>query len=140
MDSNEAQASLQAAREAHQISAPLKAPIGISVAAAVAAGAGVALGGASPASGGIKLVLVVVAAVLLAVAYLLPALHRSRRGLHGFRGQVRADNTVLLICLLAVLISGLRANADLSKAYDILGVLVAVAYFALLRGWLRSRS
>lgn len=141
MDNNQAQQSLAQARAAYAASSRPPVPVGISLISALAAGAGVALVGQSPGPSWLRMALLGGGVVLMAVAFLLPAAYRARQGLHGFRGQVRADNVVFGICALSLVVTGLNANSTLSAIYIGIGIVVAIVCFLLLRGkWARGNS
>jgi hypothetical protein len=140
MDNHHAGQSLAQAQAAYAAASRPVLPVGTSIVSALAAGGGVTLVGRSPAPGWLHLVLVVGGTALMAAALLIPSVHRRRAGLYGFRGRVRSDNIVFVICAIALLINGLNANSTLSAIYLGLGVVVAVAYFLLLRGRAGRRS
>lgn len=89
---------------------------------------------ASPPQGWPRVALLVGGLALMGAAFVIPAAYRRQAGLHGFRGRVRSDNIVFFICAVALVVNGLNANSTLSAIYVGIGVMVAVAYFLLLRG------
>ncbi|GGF90476.1 hypothetical protein GCM10007304_00460 [Rhodococcoides trifolii] len=131
MDQNEARAQLDAVRRAHRDSARPSLPIAVTVGAAVLAGVGVALLGRPDAVAITRLLSV----ALLAAAYLLPTLYRTRRGLDGYQGQVRQTNIVWSISFVTLFVCGLNADTTLAVVYLVFGIVVAVTYFFALRGW-----
>ncbi|WP_432506737.1 hypothetical protein [Kineococcus arenarius] len=57
----------------------------------------------------------VAAAVLLfAAAHLLPTALRRRRGLHGYRGWTRTENTTFLLVAVPLVISGFAGGRELA--------------------------
>ena len=108
-------------------------PRGMSVLSALCAGAGVALVARGDA-GWEHLAFLVAGVLLLAAAHLLPTAARRRRGLHGYRGWTRTENTTLLLCAVTLVICGSSASRELSWIFTGLGVLSAVAWYATLRG------
>jgi hypothetical protein len=140
MDHQQAQRSLAQAQDAYAASSRPVLPLGAAVASALAAGCGVALVGLSPERGWLHAVLLVGGIVLMGAALGTPALFRRRSGLHGFRGRVRSDNIVFLLCAVTLVINGLDANRTLSAIYLGLGAVVGIAYFLLLRGRAGRRS
>lgn len=111
-------------------------------ASALCAGAGVVL--VAQGSGPAHFLSLVAALLLLATAHLLPTAARRRRGLHGYRGGARTENTTFLVCALVLVVVGGTANAALAAIFVGLGVVVALAWYAMLRGVLvaggRKRS
>ena len=71
--------------------------------------------------------------VLLALAFLLPTLARSRAGLHGYRGQTRTDNLVFLIVAVVLVVCAFSATTTTTVIYIGLGVVAAITYFLVLR-------
>ena len=140
MDNQQAQQSLAQAQAAYAASSRPVLPLGASILSALAAGGGVALVGQSPDRGSLHAVLLVGGMVLMGAALVIPALLRRRFGLHGFRGRVRSDNIVFVVCAIALLVNGLHANSTLSAIYLGIGAVVAIAYFLLLRGRAGRRS
>lgn len=140
MDNHQAGQSLVQAQAAYTAASRPVLPLGASIVSALAAGSGVALVGRSPEPGWLHLLLVVSGTALMAAALLIPAIHRRHSGLYGFRGRVRSDNIVFLICAIVLLVNGLNANSTLGAIYLGIGVAVAVAYFVLLRGRAGRRS
>ena len=76
----------------------------------------------------------VVGVLLVLAAGALPHILRKRAGLYGYRGQVRRDNQVFLICAVVLAVVGLNATATLSTIFVGIGAFVAIAYFLVLRG------
>lgn len=107
-------------------------PMGAALVSSIATGAGVAILG-QPGGGWARLGLLVLAAVLLLGGATVPAYLRSRSGVHGYRGQVRRDNLVFIICAVALFVCGLGADSTLGAIYLGIGVVVAIAWFLLLR-------
>lgn len=133
MDENTARQQAAEAREAFRASS--RPPIALvpSLLSALAAGAGVVLLGASS-DGWVRAVTFVGGLLLLAVAFALPDAVRKRSGLYGYRGQVQRDNVVFLISAVVLAVAGFSATTTLSTIFVGVGVVVAVAYFLLLRG------
>ncbi|MEW1960686.1 hypothetical protein [Kineococcus sp. NPDC059986] len=135
---DQADEALRAVRAASRPSLPRP----LCATAALCAGAGVAL--LAQGSGVAKVVTLVLALALLAAAHLIPSTARRRRGLHGYRGGARTENTTFLLCALVLVVVGGTATAALAAIFVGLGVAVAVAWYAMLRGVLvaggRTRS
>jgi hypothetical protein len=131
MERNEAQEQLAALNKAQRASGRPPLPLAVTIASSLALGVGVALLGHGP-SGFWTLAL---AAVLLAVAYLLPARYRNRKGLFGYRGRVHRTNVVWALVLVTLFVCGLNADSTLAAIYVGLGVVAAATYFFALRGW-----
>jgi len=110
---------------------------------ALCAGAGVALA-AQGGPGWPHLFFAVAAVLFFAAAHLLPTFARRRRGLHGYRGWTRTENTTFLLVAVSLLISGSAGGRELAWIFAGLGVVAAVAWYAMLRGvlvaggWARS--
>lgn len=133
MDENTARQQATEARDAFRHSSRPPLALVPSLVSAFAAGAGVALLGASPSSGWVKAGTFVVGLLLVTAAFAGPDIVRRRSGLHGHRGQVKRDNTVFLICGVVLAMAGLNATEVLSAIFVGVGVFVAIAYFLLLR-------
>jgi hypothetical protein len=123
---------LDSAIDAYRSSSRPTVPLGAALLSSVAAGVGVGLLG-QPFHGGIRVGALALALGLLLVAGAIPTRIRNRAGLHGYRGQVRRDNVTLFVCACALFVSGLGANATLGAIYVGIGLVVAVAWFLLLR-------
>lgn len=133
MDENTARQQAAEARDAFRHSSRPPLALLPSLALALAAGVGVALLGASPSSGWLKVATFVVGLLLVTAAFAVPDMLRKRSGLHGYRGQVKRDNLVFLICGVVVGMAGLNTTAALSVIFVGVGVFVAIVYFLLLR-------
>ncbi|RKS80587.1 hypothetical protein CLV35_0300 [Motilibacter peucedani] len=133
MDNDTAQAQVDEVRRAHLAASRPALPRSACVLAAACAGAGVALV-AQGQGGGAHLAFLAAGVLCFAVAHLLPTRIRRRRGLHGYRGWTRTENTVLGLCALVLVICGYNADRDLALIFAGLGVVTAAAWYAMLRG------
>jgi hypothetical protein len=71
-----------------------------------------------------------------AAAHLLPTRARRRRGLHGYRGWTRTENSTFLLCAVVLVISGFTTSPELAWIFAGLGAVAAAAWYAMLRGLL----
>lgn len=142
MDETTARAQADDALRAVRAASRPTLPRFLCAASALCAGTGVAL--VAQGSGTAHLVALAAALVLLAAAHLIPAAARRRRGLHGYRGGARTENTTFLVCAVVLVVVGGTADTALAAIFVGLGVVVAVAWYAMLRGVLvaggRTRS
>ena len=71
---------------------------------------------------------------MMAIAHLLPSNARRWRGLHGYRGWTRTENTTFLLVAVSLVISGSAGGRELRWIFLGLGVVAAITWYAMLRG------
>jgi len=133
MDNDTAQAQADEVRRAYLAASRPTLPRATCALSALCAGAGVVLA-AQGGPGWPKLLCVAAAVLLFTAAHLLPTSARRLRGLHGYRGWTRTENTTFLLVAVSLLISGSAAGRELAWIFAGLGVISAVAWYAMLRG------
>ncbi|WP_432571719.1 hypothetical protein [Kineococcus sp. SYSU DK005] len=133
MDHDTARAQADDVRRAHLAASRPSLPRAACALSALCAGAGVALA-AQGEPGRQHLAFTAAAVLLFAAAHLLPAALRRRRGLHGHRGWSRTENATFLLVAVSLLVSGSTGGRELAWIFAGLGVVSAVAWYAMLRG------
>ncbi|WP_432537276.1 hypothetical protein [Kineococcus arenarius] len=133
MDHGTAQAQADEVRRAYLAASRPALPRATCALSALCAGAGVA-SVAQGRPGWQHLAFVAAAVLLFAAAHLLPTALRRRRGLHGYRGWTRTENTTFLLVAVSLVISGFAGGRELAWIFTGLGVVAAVAWYAMLRG------
>lgn len=135
MDKNTAQDQAHEVRRASLAASRPTLSRGVCAVSAVCAGAGVALV-AQGQGGWPHLAFLAAGIVCFAAAHLLPTRARRRRGLHGYRGWARTENTTFLLCAVVLVISGFTTSPELAWVFAGLGAVAAAAWYAMLRGLL----
>ena len=135
MDHDTAQAQTNEVRRAYLAASRPTLPRTACAASALCAGAGVAFV-AQGSPGWEHLSFLIAGVLLMTAAHLLPTTLRRRRGLHGYRGWTRTENTTFLIVAVSLVISGFGGGRELGWVFAGLGVIAAVAWYAMLRGLL----
>ena len=133
MDHDTARAQADEVRRAHLAASRPTLPRTTCALSALCAGAGVAFA-AQGEPGWPHLAFTAAAVLLFAAAHLLPTTARRRRGLHGYRGWTRTENTTFLLVAVSLVISGSTGGPELAWIFTGLGVVSAVAWYAMLRG------
>jgi hypothetical protein len=133
VDNDTAQAQADEVRRAYLAASRPILPRRACALAALCAGAGVALV-AQGQGGWTHLAFLAAGLGCFAAAHLLPTRARRRRGLHGYRGWTRTENTVFLLCALVLVICGFSTSPELAWIFAGLGVVTAAAWYAMLRG------
>lgn len=131
MEQENARAQAADALRAFQDAARPAPPTSLAAVAACCAGLGVLLLGQG--RGLVHLLSFVVAAALLAEAFLLPDRWRRRRGLVGYRGRVRSDHTTFLVVAVALAVIGFNAEPVMHVLFIAFGVASGIAWFWALR-------
>ena len=133
MDHDTAQAQADEVARAYLAASRPPLPRTTCALSALCAGAGVAFV-AQGAPGWQHLVFVAGSVLLFAAAHLLPTTLRRRRGLHGYRGWTRTENTTFLLVAVSLVISGSAGGRELRWIFLGLGVVAAITWYAMLRG------
>ncbi len=131
------QAQLEEVRRARLASSRPALARTVSALSAVCVGSGVALL-AQGKPGWTHLAFLAAGAALIAIAHTLPGFARRRRGLFGYRGWTKTENTTFLACAVALMIAGFSGGTDLALIFLGLGAASAVAWYLMLRGVLVS--
>ena len=134
MDNDTAQAQATEIQRAYLAASRPLLPRSLSVLSAACAGVGVALLGQPGEEGPVHLAFMAAGVLLMAAAHMLPTAVRRHRGLHGYRGWTRTENTSLFMCALVLVICGFSATGVMSPIFIGVGVVVAVPWYLLLRG------
>lgn len=135
MDNDTAQAQADEVRRAYFAASRPVLPRSVCALSAGCAGAGVALV-AQGQAGWSHLAFLAAGLLCFAAAHLLPTRARRHRGLHGYRGWNRTENTTFALCALVLVICGFSTSSELRWIFAGLGVVTAVAWYAMLRGLL----
>lgn len=109
----------------------------VSAVSAVCVGSGVALL-AQGGPGWTHLAFLAAGVALIAVAHTLSGFTRRRRGLFGYRGWTKMENTTFLACAGVLMVTGFSGGTDLALIFVALGAVSAVAWYLMLRGVLVS--
>lgn len=133
MDHDTAQAQADEVRRAYLAASRPRLPRTTCILSALCAGAGVA-SAAQGVPGWPHAAFTVAALALFAAAHLVPTALRRRRGLRGYRGWTRTENTTFLLVAVSLLISGSAGGHEVAWVFAGLGVVSAAAWYAMLRG------
>jgi hypothetical protein len=134
MDAEQARRDLDQARQSYTDSVHPRLPQWAPPVCAVLVGAAIALAGAGPTTGWLKLV-TVIGGILCALAAAWVILRiRARQGLTGLRGPAREKWRTVGICCIAIVVSALASSPNTRWIYAGLGVVVAAyAWVSLQR-------
>ncbi len=133
VDNITAQAQADEVRRAYLAASRPTMPRSVCAVSALCAGTGVALV-AQGQTGWQHVAFLAVGVLCFAAAHLFPTYARRQRGLHGYRGWTRTENTTFLLCAVVLAICGFGASPGLVWIFSGLGVVTAVAWYAMLRG------
>lgn len=131
------QAQLEEVRRARLASSRPTLARTLSASSALCVGAGVALL-AQGRPGWSHLAFLIAAVALMAAGQVLANLGRRRRGVFGYRGWSKAENTTFLLCAVALAIAGFPGGGELAAIFIGLGAASAAAWYLMLRGVLVS--
>ena len=129
----QARATVDEVRRAYLAAGRPVLPRAVCALAALFAGSGVALV-AQGSPGWRHLAFLVAGLVCFAAAHVMPTVARRRRGLYGYRGWSRTENTTFLLCAVVLVVCGFSTSAELALIFSGLGVVAALAWYAMLRG------
>ncbi|MFJ3221601.1 hypothetical protein ACIPLC_37515 [Kitasatospora sp. NPDC086801] len=138
MDAESARHDLEQARRSYDASAQPRLPRWAPPICGLLVGGAIALAGAGPASGWLKLA-TVAAGILcaLAAAQLLLRI-RSRQGITGLRGPAREKWRTVGICCIAIVVSALASSPNTRWIYTGLGVVVGIYTWVALQKQVRA--
>ncbi|MFG2986788.1 hypothetical protein ACGFYQ_37020 [Streptomyces sp. NPDC048258] len=138
MDAENARRDLEQARQSYDASVQPRLPRWAPPVCAVLVGAAIALAGAGPATGWLKLVTVAAGILCALTAAWLVLRIRSAQGVTGLRGPAREKWRTVGICCIAIVVSALASSPDTRWIYAGLGVAVGIYTWVALQKQVRA--
>ena len=138
MDAESARHDLEQARRSYDASARPRLPRWAPPVCALLVGAAIALAGAGPTTGWLKLVTVAAGVLCALTAGRLLLRIRSRQGINGLRGPAREKWRTVGMCCIAIVVSALASSPDTRWIYAGLGIAVGVYTWVALQKQVRS--